>query len=135
MPLVELNWSPSDRQLRQFAVACMIALPALGWLWGLSSPSVLVLGISGLVLVGAGMAFPKFLKPVFVFLMLVTSPIGIVVGELALLLIYFGVFLPFSLAFRIIGRDALQLKRPRSAESHWQPRKQPAEIRSYYRQS
>ena len=34
MKLIEINWQPTDRQLRQFGVICLVALPALGWLWG-----------------------------------------------------------------------------------------------------
>ena len=33
MKLVEINWNPTDRQLRQFGMIALVALPALGWLW------------------------------------------------------------------------------------------------------
>ena len=135
MKLVELHWSPSDRQLRQFGAVCMVALPALGWIWGISNLPMLVLSILGIALALAGWAKPRILKPVFLTLVLVTSPIGIFVGELSMIMIYFGLFLPFSLVFRIIGRDALQLKRPKSATSNWQKRQQPTDVSTYYRQS
>ncbi len=135
MKLIELNWSPSDRQLRQFGVVCVFVLPALGWIWGGSSLAILIFAILGITMAVAGFTQPKTLKPAFLTLMLVTSPIGILVGELSMILIYFGLFLPLSLAFRIMGRDALQLDRPDSATSYWQKKKQPTSVSSYYRQS
>ncbi|MDB4506286.1 hypothetical protein N9087_01210 [bacterium] len=135
MKLIEFNWSPSDRQLRQFGVVCMFALPALGWIWGGSNLTILILALSGITLAVIAYCLPKTLKPAFLTLMLVTSPIGIVVGELSMILIYFALFLPLSLAFRIMGRDALQLDRPNSATSYWQKKKQPTSVSSYYRQS
>ena len=30
MSLIEINWSPSLKQLRQFGVLCLVALPLLG---------------------------------------------------------------------------------------------------------
>ena len=34
MQLVEINWNPTERQLRQFSSMCFIGLPFIGWLWG-----------------------------------------------------------------------------------------------------
>jgi hypothetical protein len=57
------------------------------------------------------------------------------VGELAMLLIYFGVFLPIGLLFRTAGRDALQRGFDRNRKSYWQVKKQPRDGASYFRQS
>jgi hypothetical protein len=135
MKLIEFNWSPSDRQLRQFGVVCIFVLPAFGWIWGVSTLGILILALLGITLAVSAFAQPNFVKPAFLTLMLVTSPIGIVLGELSMVLIYFVLFLPLSLAFRIMGRDALQLDRPNSATSYWQKKKQPTSVSSYYRQS
>ena len=135
MKLIELNWSPSDRQLRQFGAVCMIALPSVGWIWGISNLPMLVVSTLGITLALAGWVKPRILRPAFLTLMLVTSPIGIFVGEVSMIMIYFGLFLPFSLVFRIIGRDALQMKRSKSATSYWQKRQQPTDVSTYYRQS
>jgi hypothetical protein len=78
---------------------------------------------------------PKLAKPIFIGLMLVATPIGLVIGELAMISIYFGMFLPIGLFFRLIGRDALALKLDRNANSYWSAKKQPNGVRSYYRQS
>ncbi len=135
MKLIELNWSPTDRQLRQFGGVCMVMLPALGWIWGGTTLAILGLFILGLTLAVAALSHPTSIKPIFLTLMVITSPIGLVVGELSMIMIYFGLFLPLSLAFRVTGRDALQLKRLKSSSSYWQEKKQPASASTYYRQS
>jgi hypothetical protein len=78
---------------------------------------------------------PKALKPLFVALSLAATPIGIVIGEVAMLLVYFGVFLPIGLLFRLKGRDALERNIDRSAKSYFRPKRQPADPAHYYRQS
>jgi hypothetical protein len=132
MKLVEINWTPSVRQLRQFALLCLIALPTMGWLWGANSQVIGVLfGIAVLVAL-AGWWRPNFVRPLFVGIMLIAVPLGMIVGELAMLLIYVGVFLPISVVFRLLRRDALQLRMHRNRDSHWQSKHQPSDVSSYF---
>ena len=135
MKLVELNWTPTDRQLRQFGAISFPVLPLLGWLWGASALVIGWLAGAGAVLLLVGLAAPRLLRPVYIGLSLLAIPIGLVVGELVLLLIYFGVFLPIGLVFRIIGRDRLGLRPGPEAATHWQRKKQPTGPASYYHQS
>ncbi len=135
MKLVEINWNPTDRQLRQFGVICLFALPFLGWLW-IGSPLVVgVAAIVGLLIGITGWIRPNAIKPMFFALTLIATPIGMVVGELAMFLIYVGVFLPIGIAFKIARRDALDRQFDRQATTYWQPRKQPRSAESYYHQS
>lgn len=133
MSLIEINWSPSQKQLRQFGLLCLLALPLLGWLWGGNSTSIVtLLGVASLITILAFVQ-PRCVSPLFVGLILLAAPIGMVVGELAMLLIYFGIFLPISLLFRISRRDALQLRIDREAQTYWQAKPEPKDISSYYR--
>ena len=140
MKLVEMNWNPGDRQLRQFGATALVVLPVLGWLWGGESatavnPTVLAVTASiGAVAAVAGWFWPRSLKHVFLGLTLITIPIGMVIGEVAMALIYYGMFVPLGLVFRCIGRDVLQLKYDRQATTYWQPRKQSTDDASYLRQ-
>jgi hypothetical protein len=143
--LVKMTWNPSKRQLRQFGACALLALPLLGWLvLGRTSPAgwttaqTAVFGVFvGLGLLGGLLAllWPKALKPAFVALTLATMPIGIVVGELVLLLIYFAVFTPVALLFRLIGRDALERRFKPEQVSYWTPKTQATDVRQYFRQS
>jgi hypothetical protein len=135
MKLVEVNWSPTNRQLRQFAVICVVALPIVGWIWGGNWSVVGLLAATGLLIALAGVVMPQAVKPIFLALMIVAAPIGIVIGEASMLLIYFGVFLPMALIFRVVGRDALQINVDREATTYWQAKRRPTSASSYFRQS
>jgi len=135
MKLIEIQWNPTNRQLRQFAIICLFALPTVGWIWGAGLQVIGLLASLGLVLAIVGTVYPRAVKPVFLAVTLVATPIGMVIGELAMLLIYFGVFLPFGIFFRVTRRDALQLRLDRNTTTYWQAKKQPDNVASYYRQS
>ena len=47
MRLIEFDWNPTDRQLRQFGVIALVVLPALGWLWGASGTVLATLASTG----------------------------------------------------------------------------------------
>jgi hypothetical protein len=135
MKLVEVNWNPSTRQLQQFAAISMVAFPFLGWMWGGSGHTIAWLAAAGCAIGLVAVFAPAAIKPVFIALTVVTLPIGMVIGELTLVLVFFAVLLPLGLFFRLIKRDALQLKLDRTCSTYWQPKKQPSNLASYYRQS
>ena len=134
MKLIQANWKPTPRQLRQFAGTCLVVLPALGWLWGVSENVMIAMAAGGVLIGLVGCALPKSVQPLYLTLMVITTPIGIVLGELAMLTIYFGLFWPMGLAFRLLRRDALQLRLDRDQTTYWQPKPQPLNVTSYYRQ-
>jgi hypothetical protein len=149
MKLIEINWNPSPRQLRQFGFICLIALPLLGWLWsgglkvwrwGVDLQAGNLQAVTWLAAIGAALALmgcfcPRGLKPVFLALSLLAAPVGIVLGELAMLILYGAVFAPMAIAFRLMGRDALHRRFDPQAATYWRPKKQPKNVKSYYRQS
>ena len=135
MKFVEMNWNPSDRQLRQFGVGALVFLPVLGVIW--SSSDLVVIGslaVLGTLLAGLSWIRPRWVQPVFVALSLVTIPIGLVISEVTLLLLFIGLFYPIGIVFRLMRRDALQLCFIRKSSTYWQAKKQPAGPDSYYRQ-
>lgn len=136
MALLDFNFHPTNRQLRQFGAVCTVALPLVTWLWTKNPQAAGWAAGIGFLLCGVGLVLPRLLKPVFVGLTIATIPIGLVVGELAMLLIYFGLFLPMAILFRMIGRDSLD-RRTVSTDSatFWKPRSAPSSIRKYYQQS
>lgn len=135
MRLLDPNWHPTHRQLRQFAALAACALPGLGWMWGLPMSWIAGLGVCG----GLGLAVswwrPSAIAPVYRLITLLTFPIGLVVSELVLILIYGLVFVPMGVVFRLFGRDRLQRKLDRQRVSYWEDKAQPRSLKSYYRQS
>ena len=134
MKLIQANWQPTPRQLRQFAGTCLVVLPVLGWLWGVSENVMIAMAGGGLLIGLVGYALPKSVQPLYLTLMVITTPIGIVLGELAMLTIYFGLFWAMGLVFRLLRRDALQLQLDREQTTYWQPKPQPRNVTRYYRQ-
>ncbi len=134
MKLVEVNWTPTPKQLRQFGLMCLVALPFLGWMWSASSGVMTWLIGIGVGLALVGLAIPMALKPIFIGLMLIALPIGMVVSELVMVLIYFGVFLPIGICFKLVKRDALKRSLDPQGETYWEPKKAAKNAASYYRQ-
>jgi hypothetical protein len=144
MALMDIHWNPTHRQLRQFGWIALVALPLAGWaVQHFTSPTELSATgasvIAGLFAVGVilaivGTVAPHALQPVFVGAMIVTWPIGWVVREIMMVLIYYGLFMPTAIVFRLIGRDPLQRAIDRQAKSYWTPKKNPAHIEHYFRQ-
>ncbi len=135
MKLVEINWAPTPRQLRQFGSLCLVALPLIGWLWSASNGTLMWLAGIGLGLAITGWVVPMALKPVFVGLMIVALPIGMVVSEVVMALIYYLVFFPIGLIFKLMRRDALGRGLQRDSETYWAEKKPAKDVASYYRQS
>ena len=134
MAMFDVNFNPTNRQLRQFGAICLVALPFVAWLW---TDNVVIAGWAGavgLVLCGIGLVAPRSLRPVFLGLTIVTLPIGLVAGEAAMLLIYFGLFLPMAIVLRMAGRDSLSRRSQAGKKTFWQERKQPTSVRNYYHQ-
>lgn len=133
MKLIAIPWSPSTRQIRQFGVISAFAIPLFGWLWRTDTVASAILITIGIAIAILSFAMPSVVKPIFVGLMLAAAPIGMLVGELAMLLIFVGIFLPIGLGFRLIQRDALKLTIDKNARTYWQPKPTPENVASYYR--
>lgn len=133
MALFQINREPSDRTLRQFAMISTGALPALAW-----TTTHNLVAVSVAAIVGGLMAFtwprPQWLKRPFVLLSLLTAPIGMVLGEVLLLVMFFGVFMPIGLLFKLLRRDPLDRKFDRSARTYWVPKATSPDAAAYLRQ-
>ena len=134
MAVFRINTEPNNRQLRQFGLLCIVLLPAITWFWGGSSSTIGAAALIGAGLGSLGILAPKALKPVFVGLVLISFPVGLIIGELILLMIFVGVFLPMALLFRIIGRDVLHRRMAAESETFWVPRSAPSNVRRYFQQ-
>lgn len=134
MALIEANWKPTARQLRQFGGACFVAFPLIAWIWGAPLASLAWPAAAGGLCAVVGFVFPRVLLPLFLAISVIAYPIGIVVGEVGLVLIYFGVVLPLGLTFRLLRRDPLDRALEPEAETYWQAGAGARDPASYYRQ-
>ena len=111
--MIKIDFKPSVPMLRQFGWAGLFAFPLaavficwmyLDWEWNWFTYTLL--GLGGFAGAMAATA-PKALKPLFVGMMLLAFPIGLVVSAVALRLVYYGLFTPMALWFKLIGRDSM----------------------------
>ena len=136
--MIAIDWNPDTPKLRQFAYAAPVGFGLVGLLvaWRLGAtlaPSFWLWGI-GLATLVAGLIKPISVKPLYLLLSAVTAPIGFVIGNLALLLVYVLLIVPIALVFKLIGRDTMTRKFRDGKESHWQEHRGTRDLKRYYRQ-
>jgi hypothetical protein len=136
MALVEVNWNPGRRELKQFALLWIGFFGLIGayCLWANGSPSAAtafwIVAAAGL----AGYAFPNLLRPVYILWMALALPIGWVVSHLLLLAVFYLVVTPIGLMMRLVGYDPLKRQIDRSAKSYWTPHDPAADPARYFKQ-
>jgi hypothetical protein len=121
----EIPWRPTARTLRQFAALWLVFAGLLGWRVGGAPLAALAVAVGV-----AGLLRPALVRPLFVGLMVVTAPVGWLVSRLLLALLFYGLFTPVGVLFRLLGRDALELRRP-DRPSYWAPKATPSDPRRY----
>lgn len=147
MAMIDIDWRPDRRKLREFgffgAGGCVLLLGQLFWkhkllFFAVDPPNVnsaagWLTGV-GLLFLLLALIWPPALRPVYLVLTAVTLPIGFVVSHVAMALIFYLIFGGVGLVFRLIGRDLLERRYDPDAESYWSPRR-PAEGKDrYFRQ-
>ncbi len=135
--MIDLNWKPSDKDLRIFATAWLVFTVGFGvvfFLKGGAGPLVKTLWIAGPVGFGLGMLRPQSIRWLYLGLSIAAFPIGFVVGNLLLALVYYLLVTPVGLVFRLLRRDLLSRKPDPEAPSYWIRRPPPPEVGRYFRQ-
>ena len=121
MALIRVDWNPSGRKVRQFGLllALFSVLSAAWWAWRGHGDKARIIGPAGAVLGLLCAALPGALgRPVYMVWMGASFLIGCIVSPILMGLLFYGLFTPLGLLLRLLGRDALRLKRP-AAESYW----------------
>ena len=132
----EVTKAPTLKMLRQFAGLSLVVFGGLAvWrLWhGQADSWTYGLGIAAVLVGVTGVIAPALVRPVYTGWMIVAFPIGWTVSHLSLGLMFFLVFMPMALVFRMTGRDALRLKRMRGG-SYWLPKSAARSGEEYLRQ-
>lgn len=136
MKWTDLPLNPTPRMLRQFSGMWLIVFAGLACHRALvhhQTGAALVLGavaLPGLI----GLVRPGLMRWLFIGATLITFPIGWVISQLVLLLMFLLVITPVALFMRLRGRDILQLKRPPDNVSLWKQRPERTEPGRYLKQ-
>ena len=131
-----MNWKdvdlrPSDRKSRQFAAIWFVVSGLLALqLYLAGKPSAIYVAIVALAGL-AGVLLPAIARPMFVAATVVTFPIGWLVSRVLLAIVFYGVFTPLAVLFRIVKRDALN-RQP--LDSYWSAKKTTTDKARYLRQ-
>lgn len=133
----DIPFDPSRRVLRQFAVAWTVFFGAMAvWRGAFAGDSTKAIVFAAIALgVGPiGWFFPRLLRPIFVGWMVLAFPIGWLISRCMLAVVYYGVFTPMAIVFRLIGRDRLARRVKPSGDTYWTPKPRADEARRYFRQ-
>ena len=86
-------------------------------------------------LIGAiGLFKPFVLRPLYVGWMIAAFPISWTMTKLILGILFYGLFTPLGVCFRILSRDALCLKLQPETDSYWIAKETPDDPRRYLQQ-
>lgn len=133
---MKLDLKPSTTQLRQFGWIALFGFPIVSvlilWNWLDWQPNAVIYTLWGLAAVCGLLALtvPSLLNPLYVLMMVVAFPIGFVLSHILLRLIYYLVFTPMALIFKLKGRDAMNRKLEPERDSYWEDHKDVAQPRS-----
>jgi len=137
MNLIDFPRNPTAKVLRQFAAAWLAIFAAIGAQQFFSKHHTELGAVifTAAVVVGViGLLKPSAIHWLFIGASVVAFPIGWVVSQLAMAVIFYLLITPLALVFRLCGRDVLRRKSPLNRTSFWLPKKTPEDVRSYFRQ-
>ena len=133
----DISFRPPAKTLRQFAGLWLAFFGGLALWQGLvrgQTGLATLLAVLALTIGPLGLIRPGWIRPIYVGWMVLAFPIGWTVSQVMLALMFYGLFTPIGLLFRLLGRDALHRTRRPEVESYWTPKPAPAGPKSYFRQ-
>ncbi|WP_165223248.1 SxtJ family membrane protein [Aquisphaera insulae] len=133
----DIQFRPDARTLRQFAGLWLVCFGGLAAWEGFGrghTTAATALGILALAVGVPGLLRPQVLRPIYVGWMVLAFPIGWTISQIILAVMYYGLFTPIGLIFRLIGRDSLHRARRPGQATYWAPKATPTDPRRYLKQ-
>ena len=127
-----INWQPNRREMMRFGVTILLGFAVIGGIAALTGRVLLGTALwtgAGAVCVLSIVA-PRAAKPAYWIWMGAALVMGTIASRIVLVMIFFGVLTPLAFFFRLVRRDALELKKPVSA-SYWKSHPPPPDPSSY----
>lgn len=139
MSLIEINWNPEKRELRQFGLIAVVVLGAAGVIlrfgFGVAGIWALMLAGTGLCICLVTLVSAKAARIIYLGLTFAALPIGLVMSFLLMATFYFLILTPVGLVFRLLGRDVLDRKFKVDTPTYWMPRQKTRDAEQYFHQS
>jgi Saxitoxin biosynthesis operon protein SxtJ len=93
-----------------------------------------ILALLALTIGPLGLTRPEWMRWIYVGWMVLAFPIGWMVSQVMLAVMFYGLFVPIGLIFRLLGRDPLHRARRPELKSYWAPKPAPADLHRYFKQ-
>jgi len=144
--LVEINFNPDTKTLRQFGVIAFVGFGILAALayyerllfsFGLGEarmPVVTVFAAVGSIALLSSLVAPRANRILYVGLTPGAFPIGFVLSYVIMATLFFAVIGPIAVVFRLFGRDSMHRDYDPNASTYWQTTKPPRDKESYFHQ-
>ena len=133
----DIQFDPARKTLRQFAGLWIAFFGGFALWQGMvrdHSLAATILAVIALTVGPIGLARPEWLRPVYVAWMVLAFPIGWTISQFMLGVMFYGLFLPIGLVFRLIGRDPLHRRRRLGLETYWSAKPPFSNPRRYFQQ-
>jgi len=137
MSWADIQFKPAKKVLRQFAAAWLVIVLAWAvYFWFARGQQKVgwVLGALAVIVGGLGFMAPRAIRWVYLGCMIVAFPIGWVVSQIMLAMLFYCVVTPVAVFFRLRRRDLLRGAPPEECATFWTPKTLPEELRRYFRQ-
>lgn len=144
--LVEINFNPDTKTLRQFGMIAFVGFGILGALayyeklifsFGLGEARVPVVAtLLGLGTIAAlfSLIEPRANRVLYVGLTLLAFPIGFVLSYVIMGTLFFLIIGPIAILFRLVGRDPMHRGYDPEASSYWVEARPSRDQESYFHQ-
>lgn len=137
MAVIEINRTPSPRDLRWFGLLLPVFFALVGalvWRRTGSPMGAYVLWTGGALLGGLFACWPASRRRIYVAWMYAVFPIGWTISHLLLAGIYFLILTPIGLMLRLAGRDPIDRRLDRNRSSYWVEHQPADRAKRYLRQ-
>jgi hypothetical protein len=114
------NLKATTKELRKFGLTIGIFLLGLaGFLFWKQRPSFSAFAFFGGSFVLTALSAPALLKPIYKLWMSFALVMGFIMTRVILTILFFGVFTPFALAAKLLGKDLLDEHWDKKAATYW----------------
>lgn len=138
MSLVEINWNPGRKELRNFGIIALavtaVASAVLCFFVEAEIQWVVLPPLIGIIILVVCLVSGKLGRLIYLAMSLAALPIGLVISVALLAAFYFLLLTPVAVVFRLFGRDLLNRRFEPDAGSYWIKRSEPEAVERYFRQ-
>lgn len=138
MALVEINWNPDSKDLRNFGrigvIASVVIATLLHLIKGLTIKWCFVIFFVGIAIFICSVISIKATKWIYLVLTSMAFPIGTVISFVVMAIFYYVLLMSVGIIFRLIGYDPMRRKFDPNAESYWVRHRPCDDIKYYFHQ-